>query len=48
MLATLFFLKLKIGLLLGKVPLAAEGFTLLLDRRVKGSDCARHARLKPL
>jgi hypothetical protein len=48
MLATLFFLKFNIGLLLGKVPLAADGFTLLLDRRVRGSDCARQARLKPL
>jgi hypothetical protein len=48
MFATLFFLKLKTGLFLGKVPSATEGITLLLDRTVKGSDCARQVRLKPL
>jgi hypothetical protein len=38
MFPTLFFLKFKLGLLLGKVPSATEGFKLLLDKTVKGSD----------
>jgi hypothetical protein len=38
MFPALFFFKFKAGLLLGKVPSATDGFKLLLDKTVKGSD----------